>query len=115
MALVYYGTDAIKKCRELAGETNPEEAESTSIRGSFGRITTLGIYENVIHVSSSADEAEKLRSQGVTLVMSVPEGDIITGTSALVTTGDGDSNELVVKPDVALALQYKTGGWNDNT
>ena len=59
MALVYCGTDAIKKCRELAGETNPEEADSTSIRGSFGRITTLGIYENVIHVSSSLEEAER--------------------------------------------------------
>ncbi|MFC1704190.1 nucleoside-diphosphate kinase [Candidatus Omnitrophota bacterium] len=59
MALVYCGSDAIKKCRELAGATNPEEAESTSIRGSFGRITTHGIYENVIHVSSEPAEAER--------------------------------------------------------
>lgn len=59
MALVYWGTDAIKKCRELAGATNPEEAESTSIRGSYGRITTRGIYENVIHVSSNDAEAER--------------------------------------------------------
>jgi nucleoside-diphosphate kinase len=59
MALVYWGEDAIKKCRELAGTTNPEEAESTSIRGSYGRITTSGVYENVIHVSSSPDEAER--------------------------------------------------------
>ena len=59
MALVYWGKDAIKKCRELAGATNPEEAESTSIRGSYGRITTSGIYENVIHVSSDDTEAER--------------------------------------------------------
>lgn len=59
MALVYWGKDAIKKCRELAGATNPEEAESTSIRGSYGRITTSGVYENVIHVSSNAEEAER--------------------------------------------------------
>lgn len=59
MALVYWGKDAIKKCRELAGATNPEEAEPTSIRGSYGRITTSGVYENVIHVSS--DEAEARR------------------------------------------------------
>ncbi|MFA5350423.1 MAG: nucleoside-diphosphate kinase [Candidatus Omnitrophota bacterium] len=59
MALVYWGEDAIKKCRELAGATNPEEAESTSIRGSYGRITTSGIYENVIHVSSNVSEAER--------------------------------------------------------
>jgi nucleoside-diphosphate kinase len=59
MALVYYGEEAIKKCRELAGATNPEEAESTTIRGSYGRITTAGVYENVIHVSSDPSEAER--------------------------------------------------------
>ncbi|MDD5595762.1 MAG: nucleoside-diphosphate kinase [Candidatus Omnitrophica bacterium] len=59
MALVYYGEDAITKCRQLAGATNPEEAESTSIRGSYGRITTAGVYENVIHVSSNPSEAER--------------------------------------------------------
>ncbi|MDI6605827.1 MAG: nucleoside-diphosphate kinase [Candidatus Omnitrophota bacterium] len=59
MALVYWGEDAIEKCRELAGSTNPEEAEATSIRGSYGRITTSGVYENVIHVSSNEPEAER--------------------------------------------------------
>jgi nucleoside-diphosphate kinase len=59
MALVYWGEDAITKCRQLAGATNPEEAESTSIRGSYGRITTSGVYENVIHVSSEEKEAER--------------------------------------------------------
>ncbi|MFA6130354.1 MAG: nucleoside-diphosphate kinase [Candidatus Omnitrophota bacterium] len=59
MALVYWGEDAIRKCRELAGATNPEEADSTSIRGSYGRITTSGVYENVIHVSSNESEAER--------------------------------------------------------
>ena len=59
MALVYWGKDAIKKCRELAGATNPEEAEPTSIRGSYGRITTSGVYENVIHVSSDEKDAER--------------------------------------------------------
>jgi len=59
MALIYWGKDAINKCRELAGATNPEEAESTSIRGSYGRITTSGVYENVIHVSSNESEAER--------------------------------------------------------
>lgn len=59
MALVYWGEDAIGKCRQIAGATNPEEAEPTSIRGSYGRITTKGVYENVIHVSSNAAEAER--------------------------------------------------------
>jgi nucleoside-diphosphate kinase len=59
MALIYWGKDAIKKCRELAGATNPEEAEPTSIRGSYGRITTSGVYENVIHVSANESDAER--------------------------------------------------------
>lgn len=59
MALVYYGDEAITKCRHLAGATNPEEAEATSIRGSYGRITTAGVYENVVHVSSHPSEAER--------------------------------------------------------
>ncbi len=59
MAMVYWGEDAIAKCRKLAGATSPEEAESTSIRGSFGRITTRGVYENVIHVSSNKEDAER--------------------------------------------------------
>ena len=59
MALIYWGKDAIQKCRELAGATNPEEADPTSIRGSYGRITTSGVYENVIHVSSNGEEAER--------------------------------------------------------
>ena len=59
MALIYWGKEAIKKCRELAGATNPEEAEPTSIRGSYGRITTRGVYENVIHVSGNVEEAER--------------------------------------------------------
>ncbi|MFA6217479.1 MAG: nucleoside-diphosphate kinase [Candidatus Omnitrophota bacterium] len=59
MALIYWGKDAISKCRELAGATNPEEAESTSIRGSYGRITTEGVYENVIHASANPEDAER--------------------------------------------------------
>jgi len=59
MALVYWGPEAITKCRSLAGATNPEEADPTSIRGAYGRITTQGVYENVIHVSSDPRDAER--------------------------------------------------------
>lgn len=59
MALIYWGDEASVKCRSLAGATNPEEADSVSIRGSFGRITTRGVYENVIHVSANASDAER--------------------------------------------------------
>ncbi|MEK7849926.1 MAG: nucleoside-diphosphate kinase [Candidatus Omnitrophota bacterium] len=59
MALIYWGEGASAKCRALAGATNPEEADSVSIRGSYGRITTRGVYENVIHVSASPSDAER--------------------------------------------------------
>jgi len=59
MALVYWGEDAIQKVRDISGKTNPEEADAVSIRGAYGRITTKGVYENVIHASANAEEAEK--------------------------------------------------------
>jgi len=58
MALVYHGKDAISKVRELAGSTNPEEADPTSIRGQYGRLTTAGLFENVLHCSATEPEAE---------------------------------------------------------
>lgn len=59
MAMVYYGEGAIEKVRGISGATNPEEADSVSIRGQYGRITTKGVYENVIHASTNQDEAER--------------------------------------------------------
>ena len=59
MAIVYYGEDAIQKVRGVCGATNPEEAEPGTIRGSYGRITTKGVYENAIHASSNAEDAER--------------------------------------------------------
>ena len=59
MALVYWGEDAILKVRHICGSTNPEEADPVSIRGAYGRITTKGVYENVIHASTNMEEAER--------------------------------------------------------
>lgn len=59
MALVYKGEGAIAKIRAIGGATNPEEAEPTTIRGSLGRVTTKGVFENVIHASSSREDAER--------------------------------------------------------
>jgi len=59
LALVYEGDDAIEKVRKLAGSTNPEIAEATSIRGQYGRLTTDGLFENVLHCSSNAEDAER--------------------------------------------------------
>ena len=59
MSLVYRGPEAIARVRRIAGSTNPEEADPVSIRGSYGRITTKGVFENVIHASSDATDAER--------------------------------------------------------
>ena len=59
MAMVYWGDNALEKVRELCGATNPEEADPISIRGSYGRITTAGIYENVVHTSANAEDAQR--------------------------------------------------------
>ena len=59
LAMVYWGDGAIQKVREMAGSTNPEEANPVSIRGQYGRITTKGVYENVIHASTNDIEAER--------------------------------------------------------
>jgi nucleoside-diphosphate kinase len=59
VAMVFEGSNAIKRCRDIAGATNPEEADPLSIRGRYGRITTKGVYENLVHVSSDAEEAKR--------------------------------------------------------
>jgi len=59
-ALVYEGEDAIKKIRFLAGPTNPEDADPSTIRGKYGRINSkTGVFETVIHVSDSEENAER--------------------------------------------------------
>ncbi|MFC1522588.1 nucleoside-diphosphate kinase [Elusimicrobiota bacterium] len=59
VAFVYMGDDATQKVRKIVGATNPEEADPVSIRGSYGRILTSGIFENVVHASSDPGEAER--------------------------------------------------------
>ena len=59
LAFVFWGDGAIERVRHLAGSTNPEHAEPTSIRGALGRLTGEGLMENVIHASSGAEEAQR--------------------------------------------------------
>jgi len=60
LALVYEGKNAIKIVRDKAGATNPEEAHPESIRGQYGRINSkTGVFENVIHASADAADAER--------------------------------------------------------
>jgi len=60
LALVYSGEDSIKKVRDIAGSTNPEDADPVSIRGKYGRINSkTGVFENVIHASDSEASAKR--------------------------------------------------------
>ena len=59
VAMVYTGVEAVVKARKIAGATNPEEADPKSVRGKFGRVTTKGVYENLVHVSSDIKEARR--------------------------------------------------------
>ena len=59
LAMVYQGEDAVAKVRKIVGATNPELADPTSIRGKYGRVTTRGVFENVVHASESPKEAER--------------------------------------------------------
>jgi len=59
LALVYEGENAIKAVREVVGPTHPEKAHPETIRGKYGRITTRGIFENVVHASEDEKQAER--------------------------------------------------------
>ena len=57
LLVVYCGKNAIAQCRDIAGATDPREASAQSIRGLYGHVTPDGVFENVVHVSSSKKEA----------------------------------------------------------
>lgn len=60
LVLVYQGENAIELIRGIAGKTNPEDADPTSIRGRYGRINSkTGVFENVLHASDSEENAER--------------------------------------------------------
>jgi imidazolonepropionase-like amidohydrolase len=59
-------------------------------------------------------EAEKLRSQGFAIVLSVPREGIFKGKSVLVTLADGkDPNDVIVKPEVAQHIGFIRGFGRD--
>lgn len=49
------GEEAVMNCRVVAGETYPEKRQAGSIRGDFSPFLT----ENVVHASSSKEDAKR--------------------------------------------------------
>lgn len=58
-AMLLEAPDAVTKLRSLVGDTNPEKADKTSIRGRYGRVGAHGTIYNVIHASDSEDAVTK--------------------------------------------------------
>ena len=55
VAIVAEGPNAIAAFRQLAGKTNPVDAEAGSIRGSFA----LEVGQNIVHGSDSPESADR--------------------------------------------------------
>ena len=61
IAMVLKGEDIVRQVRKRIGNFDPDLAPHYTIRGRFGKKTKYGddiIYENVVHASSSIEEAE---------------------------------------------------------
>jgi hypothetical protein len=56
------------------------------------------------------DANKKLRGQGIVARLVAPPRQVIKGTSAAVTTGDGDATRAVLRPVVAMHLQLTPAG-----
>ncbi|QGH34794.1 nucleoside-diphosphate kinase [Gracilibacillus salitolerans] len=52
-AMVWQGENVIESSRKMMGKTNPQEAETGTIRGDFGIVT----HRNIIHGSDSSESA----------------------------------------------------------
>ena len=60
IAIAYSGEDAIKKLRDYAGKTNPDEALPSTLRGRYGKVNSkTKNFDNVMHVSDSSENSEK--------------------------------------------------------
>ena len=55
LALVYAGVDAVDKIRNLLGATDPNKAQTGSVRREFG----LDVMVNAAHASDSVENAER--------------------------------------------------------
>jgi imidazolonepropionase-like amidohydrolase len=56
--------------------------------------------------------AEKLRSQGFTLAVTLPQRGVFRGSSSLIDLGEGSASDLIVKPQVGQVIALEaTGGF----
>jgi nucleoside-diphosphate kinase len=65
VAMVLEGVNAVENVRKIVGETDPKEANPSTIRGRFAHMSfehadgSGRLHKNIIHASAEKDEAEK--------------------------------------------------------
>lgn len=59
VGMVVSGTNVVEAIHNMAGATNPGQAEWGTIRGDFGREWPDGVLRNVIHTSDTVDGAAR--------------------------------------------------------
>ena len=60
IAIAYEGEDAIKRLRDYAGKTNPDDADPLTLRGKYGKVNSkTKNFDNVMHISDSPQNGEK--------------------------------------------------------
>ena len=61
----------------------------------------------------ASTEYKKLRDLGFTTAMLVPKQGIFCGSASIVTLAEGNFEERVLRKNLAQALRWETGGYND--
>ena len=60
IAIAYSGEDSIKRLREYAGKTNPDDADPLTLRGKYGKVNSkTKNFDNIMHISDSPQNGEK--------------------------------------------------------
>ncbi len=104
-----------KKKKKDEGGSGENKNGKTEIAGSpYWNSKILPQVDGAVKFKPNADAAKALRGQGIGLVLTLPPGDIMGGTGALVTTGDGRINELLISSDVVLGINFESPGWGDD-
>lgn len=104
-----------KKEGKKGGDSRSEKKSKFSVAGSpYWNANILPQVSGAQLFKPDSDAAEALRGQGIGLVLTFPPGNIMSGTGALVTTGDGRVNELLISEDVALGIGFESPGRGDD-
>ncbi len=100
--------------RARSEEQQPQQPEVKKAGAGNWNPNVLSHNLAVEKFSPDPKEAEKLRAQGFTVVLSVPREGIFKGRSALVMLADGKSpNDVVIKPIVAQHIAFVRGFGRD--